>query len=284
MKKLFEIAQYYNEKLNKKIYYLKATRKGGKEVNLYIIFSEDNFKHLSGIHKLTDLNYSKLPSFDILNEILNETILYEDIIISDYFKDISNRISNLYIISDILNDSKIMLSKINEQSFNNIKADFLLIKYLSNGEIALLFLVKDENNDTTDDSIVIVPCSFFITKYNNHLRNTERLIVNSITEVSNIPNLKKKIRARELVLLCKRIIQGKVLRNDLLNRYFIYQNDKYYIKNIKIINNTKLVAMLLREKGNITFIDNDFAGKMPLTLHLKKINIDEANKVKVIKN
>jgi len=270
--KLKKVTTYFNDNLNNKIYRLVAY-KNNKTLNLYIRFIEDNFKHLIWLHKLSDIEYYNISSSQLFENISNNIITYNDISNSLYFDEIEERIEFFSTISKILSDSKVILHRIRENSFKSINADYLLLIELSNGKIAELFLVIDSNGITTDDSVVVVPCTFFVANYNSYYRSTEHYIVKSIEEVNFILNFKEYISKKELIVMCRNIIKGITYSKSIIGKYFKYDNIDYYIKNIRVIKNIKLIATLVRVKDNVVFIDKDFAHKAPLKLHLKEYKV-----------
>lgn len=279
---LYLAAKSYDDYLNNRDFNLRAGNKKRQTIDVDIIFRSEHFKHLIGIHKLTDIPESKIPSNILLSEVLKKRITNNDLLKSEYYHVMVERINYFNEIRNTLFEKEIMLGKINEQSFKTIKADFLMTKNYDFGITELFLKNKAEG--------IAIPCTFFSDIKNNYLDNTERWTVLDIKEISLNINSKKVYSEKEVLLKNKAIRYGEEKPESLINSSFVLNGEEYNILDINLVSGqTKDIAILKRVRDNTIFIDKDFASQAPLTLHLEqqKETINTKNlkpeKVKVAK-
>lgn len=177
MDKLLNAAKFYKEHLVGRKFHLTAA-KSGKIIEFDIAFNADNFKHLVGLHKLTDIPLIQRGGNIIYRQILTGQTTLEDIKKSYFFKDVEKRLDNFSEIKDVLTAKKLML-KSSHGYFNSIRADFLLTKRKSEYGYAHLFLGKDKDKDN-----FTFPVTFIIHPDNLYLiNNPEKWTVLSIEEI-----------------------------------------------------------------------------------------------------
>ena len=187
--KLYQVAKFYQEKLNNKHFLLVATKKN-KILTFEIFFNSSKFFHLIGLHKLKDLDIST-PRLTY-QEILSKKLRMEDIKRSKYFLEMEERIDNFEKIGKILSSPNDMRKSL-YGSFGlgrGIKADYLLSqkdeKYLH------LFLIKDKGD-------IVVPVTFFTHDNELYLsKNTTRWNIVDVEELTEKDNVKRKAELMEL--------------------------------------------------------------------------------------
>lgn len=134
------------KKLLDKEYFIEIGRKG-KSSTFKIIFEEDDFKHLSGINKLTDLpTIYKMPSNLLFKNAVSENITDKDLIPSTKFNSIKERLENLKNLEYYLNKNMAVFKwDKSKAKSSKITADFMLEEKSDNKKKAYFFL-KEKNN------------------------------------------------------------------------------------------------------------------------------------------
>jgi hypothetical protein len=192
------------ENLLDKEYALTIARKRQK-YEFRIIFEEWDFKHLSGIQKLIDLDLHSMPAGVIFNDILHNKITERDLQESLYFNDIKERLENLKNLENYL-DNNMLVFKWDEKkaAYSKIKADYMLKEDIQFDNKAYIFLKEKTNifcsnnklkvSDVKKESAV----SFFLSirEYNKNqvsyillrnekidLRNNKRILLFDRCEV-----------------------------------------------------------------------------------------------------
>ncbi len=139
MKNILECAKLYEKLLNKDYVF---TIENGFKFKLY--FASDNFYHLLGLEKLTDIAqlHREKPN-RIFRKILLEKIKVQDIQKSKYYHIIENRIDRFEYIIDLLNfdsSNKIIVDfDVNKLTFNTKlhNTKFVLYKHIENTYVHL---------------------------------------------------------------------------------------------------------------------------------------------------
>lgn len=132
MDNLKEIAKLF-EKLLKMQYKIVLARKG-IEVELLLNFEKEHFFHLSGLHKLKDIEYPFKNKSKIFDAILEDKLTYEMIKKSEFFLPnektkyvgIKDRINSISQIEEIL-DSDNLIFKYNK---NHLRWSDIKFKYV----------------------------------------------------------------------------------------------------------------------------------------------------------
>lgn len=153
---------------------------------LKIIFKKSNFAHLLGLHKLTDIdifqslsdkdgNIKKGQAEIIYRKIKRKEIKFSDIINSDKFYLVENRIKSFLEIDDMLLFSEVIVNfnskklKIETNMDTSLKSNIIFFKNLGNKYIHLCIVNK--NNET-------YPESFFVRTDKNYIKGqTKKLIL-----------------------------------------------------------------------------------------------------------
>jgi len=155
----------------------------GKTFELILHFPFESFFHLVGMQHLDDLTFTSKNKERIFKDIIEEKITIGDLKKSEKYNEwhIGERIENLYLIEDILENNKV-LYKINTKSYaqyTQIIADYLL-EY-KDINIFYLFIIKERIYPKFENEHK--GCSFF-KKYNtDYTRGTAKttlLLMNKI--------------------------------------------------------------------------------------------------------
>lgn len=117
METINECARLYKTLLNKKYIFTIE-----HNIRFLLEFKPDNFFHLIGLEKLTDLSIlqDKSPK-KVFKDLCNDRILHHDIQKSNHYSKIEDRVNNFYLIKSLLNfdeSNKIIID------FDKSKLDF----------------------------------------------------------------------------------------------------------------------------------------------------------------
>lgn len=146
MDRLRECAENFRNLQN--IEYKMILGKKGRTEEINLCFRESDFHHLSGLQKLTDIEFLRSGNRSkIFNKILNGDITYSQIEKSIYFDRIEKRIPLVSGLENYL-DRNDLIFKYNryKQPYSNIEAKFLLMG-IENGTMAYLFLDEEERKN-----------------------------------------------------------------------------------------------------------------------------------------
>lgn len=191
MDKLYEIAKFYEENLDNRRFLLKAGKKG-KILELNILFTSEQFKHLVGLHKLEDIPETKFGSRRIYRNILNGDLKYETIKSSKYYEQIEKRLEYFFGLKTTLFSNELMIKSL-KGDFYKIIADFMLTKKDSKYGNAHLFLKN------TEESIVL-PVTYIIQEDNRYLENMpNKWKVLSVEEIVESDEIKEKNALKEKI-------------------------------------------------------------------------------------
>lgn len=174
-------------KLKSVAYKIKVGRKG-KSYEIFLHFPYESFYHLVGMQHLEDLVFPSKNKERIFKEILKGNIGIDYLEKSQYYTiyDIEKRINNLYLISEMLENNKV-LYKINPRKYSaytTIKSDYVLEynkieEKISN--ILYLFLIMERNSPRFENEHKC--CSFFRkykTDYTCGTMKTTLLVIEKI--------------------------------------------------------------------------------------------------------
>jgi hypothetical protein len=139
MDDLMASAKAYAELTNKE--YIMTIGKKNQNRQFKLIFTNTDFKHLAGIHKLTDLDIHNSKADAVLNYALNGALTVEDLRISYHFNEIKERMENLKNLENYL-DSNMPVFKwdTNKCGYSRINADYVLKENVPNDRKAYIFL------------------------------------------------------------------------------------------------------------------------------------------------
>jgi hypothetical protein len=159
----------FKELLDKE-YLLKIGRKRNVVV-FRIIFENNDFKHLAGIGKLTDLPVHKMRANLVFINALNGKLTDTDLMASSSFHKITDRLEHLKNLEYYL-DNNMMVFKWDRKktSFSsNIIADYLLEEKIDNKPKAYVFLKENTSLSGKKNTLKISEIrqsavSFFLSK------------------------------------------------------------------------------------------------------------------------
>lgn len=177
MDKLYEVAKFYAETLKDRCFHLKAGKRG-VTVEFNIVFGAEHFKHIFGLHKLSDLPMiQKNSSSTIFRQILTHELTYEMIGKSKYFSKTEPRLRNFKELESTLFSKELMIKSL-KGKFNLITADYMLTQRHGTVHYAHLFLAEKIKG-------VVLPVTFLINRDNQYIKNNpNKWTVLSIEEVT----------------------------------------------------------------------------------------------------
>lgn len=128
-----------------KEYYIELGRKNVK-VTIRICFDKKDCFHLMGLQYLKDRPELKRDRAKIFDALLKRDLSEENIMSSDFFERIEDRVKFLPMLENILDDNDTVF-KYNDStlSFSKISADYLLQNKINERSI-FVFLAKKEND------------------------------------------------------------------------------------------------------------------------------------------
>ena len=121
----------------------------GQTSKIILNFSETEFVHLAGLHKLVDNEFFRTASRKkVLDYALDGKISYNSLIKSENFDFVKERIEYFEFLENILDSNKIIFKyNSKKQAFSLIQADYLLQSAHGSRDI-YIFLDKLENADS----------------------------------------------------------------------------------------------------------------------------------------
>lgn len=138
-------AQAFASLLNIKYHFLLGRK--GKISEFSLCFSETEFHHLIGLHKLHDLHISRENRARVFYDILEGKIPLSNLNKSRYFPIIQKRVDPLTHLEEILDSNRFVFRyNTNRQAFSRIKAEYLLSTPYGNTDI-YLFLDQNPNQN-----------------------------------------------------------------------------------------------------------------------------------------
>ena len=184
---LYESAVFYkNQLMNRKFTFNLQKKAGRDKLQLDVIFSADNYKHLFGLHKLDDKPYIKTrASSTIFKSILDKEITYEMIKDSPNLHYLNNRLDKYADVRNVINSKSLFLKSLSEfikssYGTNVDEENYLITEQIKNNdinqEVPYLFLVKQKAEN------VAHPKSFFVDKAGKYRNNAVIWTITSIQE------------------------------------------------------------------------------------------------------
>ena len=176
---LYEIAEFYKKNFENRKFHLTAGNAKRELLEFDVHFTADQFKHLTGLHKLTDIKPLQRASYRVYNDILNRQITMQDIKKSKYLtNETTKRIEYFKVLNQILQAKKSMIRSV-EGLFFTIQADYMITKPDVDGQYAHLFLKKNIGNQD-----LTFPVTFIIEPSTRYLgKIKERWTVLSVEEL-----------------------------------------------------------------------------------------------------
>lgn len=149
---LFDAAVFYRDHLLNKRFLITISRKK-EQRSLEILFLPEQFYHLIGLHKLTDLPFLSRRSDNIFREILAGKITYQDICKSVHIMEMHDRLIYYKEMLNVLQADSLFFKSMRGR-FKGIFSDCVLTRSVNDTAI-YSFLFLKQNQD------VYFPCSFF---------------------------------------------------------------------------------------------------------------------------
>lgn len=78
-------------------------------IEITLAFYKENYMHLIGLHKLTDLQLQRYNKAKLYDMIMNDELTYEDIRKSVFFAEIENRINYFPILEQALDSNELLI-------------------------------------------------------------------------------------------------------------------------------------------------------------------------------
>lgn len=142
---LQECAKAFQHLLNIK-YRIIIGRKG-QLVELEIFFSDTEFHHLAGLHKLRDLRVRTQNRTRVFEDLVNEKICLEDIKKSSDFSQIQNRFLPLSQLETLLDNNNLVFKySPRNNGMSKIHAEYLLCTPYDATDIYIFLDLKDAAN------------------------------------------------------------------------------------------------------------------------------------------
>ncbi len=150
-------------------YVIKLGRKG--QVYSFVIdFQKQDFFHLIGLQKLSDLNFLKRSSEYVFNSCLKGKITYSMLRKSEYFDELGYRFDCFHLLENILDDNDLIFKcNINSMRvYSNIKADYMLQNFRDD----LVFYIFTEKRTNADTQFCK---SFFENSVNDYTKGQTKM-------------------------------------------------------------------------------------------------------------
>lgn len=266
MDKLYLSAKYYKDFLLDKDFHIQAGNRKKELLEFDVIFRTEHFNHLIGFNKLKDIQEANMFGYNVLDNVLNGKLTFDYISNSEYLSLMENRLDNFMLLRETIFTDKIMLGKTKPNSFNTIKADFLLTK---DCDFGLVNLFLKEGNPG-----LAIPVTFFTTDHLRYLDTTKWTIL-SVTEINVKKESTKTISEKELIDINNYIRHGKQDKSNLEGTCFIYNRELYRIDSIDVnlqLGRDSAIISRISDDGEMKFFEKDFASQPKLKLSLTPLN------------
>ena len=173
---LYEAAAFYKDHLLNKRFLITVSRKK-EQRTLEILFLPQQFYHLIGLHKLTDLPFLSRNAGNIFREILERKITYQDICKSVHVMEMHDRIVYHEEMLNVLKADSLFFKSMRGY-FKGIFSDCVLTRFVDN-EPVFSFLFLKQNNQ------VYCPCSFFTrNEQREYTKDGTRWEILSVVEIT----------------------------------------------------------------------------------------------------
>ncbi len=142
------------EKLLSTTYYFEIARKNIAK-KFALNFIPEDFHHICGLHKLKDIGLVQTgPRGRIYQDIIKNKITFADIVISNYYDNIADRINFICNIGNILDSNQIIFKYMEKSNqISRIEADYLL-QNAHQQDIIYIFLNERAKTEKTDLSVM----------------------------------------------------------------------------------------------------------------------------------
>lgn len=117
-----------------------------KLIDITIAFCKENYMHLVGLHKLTDIQLQRYSKEKIYDMIMSGELTYQDIKKSVFFSEVENRIKYFPLLEQILDSNEIMIKYKRGFTAGTVIAAKYIIVY--NHEDTILHFFIDQNQES----------------------------------------------------------------------------------------------------------------------------------------
>ncbi len=152
----------------------------GKLLELTLNFSAEQFPHLIGLHKLKDLSNKRLNYSKIFQMILDGIITNDDLLKSQYYDEIKERLSLFPILETILDSNELII----RYNSGHIRGTFVdaeyLVAYPCLDKIVHYFLTRDKETGK------YIGKSFFGRDDDKYINGQQRFKILKKTKVNTI--------------------------------------------------------------------------------------------------
>ena len=173
---LYEAAAFYKDHLLNKRFLITVSRKK-EQRTLEILFLPQQFHHLIGLHKLTDLPFLSRNTGNIFREILERKSTYQDICKSVHVMEMQDRLVYHAEMLNVLKADSLFFRSMHGY-FKGIFSDCVLTRSIDN-EPVFSFLFLKQNSQ------VYCPCSFFTrSEQREYTKDGTRWEIISVVEIT----------------------------------------------------------------------------------------------------
>ena len=173
---LYQAVKFYADNLAGKRFEIVAGKNNVQNVHV-IHFSIENFYHLLGLHKLTDIPLIQRPIRNVYHEILKGKITFDDIASSQYFQEMEDRLIHHRELLNILHIDSLYYRSLHGE-FKGIKADYFLCNEIIPRTLYGFLFTKANSS----------PVSFFTrSEKESYIRNSVRWTVLSVKVIEKAP-------------------------------------------------------------------------------------------------
>ncbi|HFI0448366.1 TPA: PBECR4 domain-containing protein [Streptococcus suis] len=193
MESLLHSAAKNYEKLLYKNYQIILGRKGQQSI-LNLIFSEEHFVHLAGLHKLKGVSFPTRSKSEIYKLILNKTISEESLTNAIGYSDIGGRLRILEILKESFSfpNLSVRFTKLYPIKGSKIRWEYLL-EFSFDDKIGYLFLDRKRNSKEPNHYI---PVSTFEKSTRDYTINQVKYTVLEILEFDLQTKQTRKLYSR----------------------------------------------------------------------------------------
>lgn len=183
------------EKVLSKTYQLVLGRKG-KQTILNIVFEEENFSHLAGLHKLKDISYPTKSKYEIFKLILDENISEDTLKKATAFPKIQDRLLLLSSLKECFSSPNLSVRYSKQFPIKGSKIRWkYLLEFSFDNTVGYLFLDILRNSGQSN---YFKPVSIFKKTSKDFTKNQEKYTVLEIREIDHVTNNTQILYKRQL--------------------------------------------------------------------------------------
>lgn len=143
MDELKKCALSFNSLLDKE-YYIKAGKKQ-KLLEIHLYFDKIHFHHLIGLNKLEDRRQVSKFTPQLYDNILNDKLTHNQIVHSDFYSEIAERLEYFPLLEQILDSEEVMVKHNWSRAKSTIKATAIIYSKIDDKYIHF-FIDTDTNS------------------------------------------------------------------------------------------------------------------------------------------